>query len=138
MTNWHVMLGDQDCQGDVDAQLAYSATSPRWSLPARHYTRTETWGDETISEFFYIDTGPYILEYLRRPAVRAQGQDKQRQIDRLERALASSKAAWKIVVGHNQLFTVTGQKEPGTGQKHDFSEMIGPFKPLFDRYGVRA
>jgi tartrate-resistant acid phosphatase type 5 len=131
LTKWHVILGNHDYQGDVEAQLAYATTSPRWSLPARYYTRTETLADGTTVEFFYLDTSRYILEYLRRPKVRVQGQDKRAQLDWLERALASSKAAWKIVVGHHQLYTVTGQQ-------HDFPEMIGPFKPLLDRYGVHA
>jgi tartrate-resistant acid phosphatase type 5 len=131
MTKWHVILGNHDYQGNVDAQLNYSASSPRWSLPAPYYTRTETLPDGTTADFFYLDTSRYILEYLKRPKVRVRGQDKQAQIDWLERALADSKAAWKIVVGHHQLYTVTGQN-------HDFPEMIGPFKPLFDRYGVSA
>jgi tartrate-resistant acid phosphatase type 5 len=131
MTKWHVILGNHDYQGDVAAQLAYSGSSPRWFLPAPYYTRSERLADGTSVDFFYLDTSRYIREYLTRPKVRVQGQDKQAQIDWLERALASSKAPWKIVVGHHQLFTVTGQN-------HDFPEMIGPFKPLLDRYGVAA
>ena len=131
MTKWHVILGNHDYQGDAAAQLAYTATSPRWSLPAPYYTRVEALPDGTRVEFFFLDTSRYILEYLHRPKVRVQGQDKQAQLDWLQRALASSKAAWKIVVGHHQLYTVTGQH-------HDYPEMIGPFKPLLDRYGVRA
>jgi tartrate-resistant acid phosphatase type 5 len=131
MTKWHVILGNHDYQGNVDAQLAYSANSPRWSLPAPYYSRTETLPDGTVAEFFFLDTSRYIREYLTRPKVKVQGQDKLAQIDWLERALANSQAAWKIVVGHHQLFTVTGQN-------HDFPEMIGPFKPLLDRYGVHA
>ncbi len=131
MTLWHVILGNHDYQGDAQAQLDYAAGSSRWSLPARYYTRVETLADGTLVEFFFLDTSRYILEYLHRPKVRVQGQDKQAQLDWLERALASSKAAWKIVVGHHQLHTVTGQN-------HDYPEMIGPFKPLLDRYGVCA
>jgi len=131
MTPWHVILGNHDYQGDVAAQIAYSTTSQRWSLPAPYYTRTETLADGTSVAFFFLDTSRYILEYLRRPKVRVRGQDKQAQIDWLERALATSTAAWKIVVGHHQLYTVTGQE-------HDYPEMIGPFKPLLDRYGVHA
>jgi acid phosphatase len=131
MTKWHVILGNHDYQGNVEAQLAYSSNSPRWSLPAPYYTRTETLPDGTVAEFFFLDTSRYIREYVTRPKVKVQGQNKQAQIDWLERALANSQAAWKIVVGHHQLFTVTGQN-------HDFPEMIGPFKPLLDRYGVHA
>jgi acid phosphatase len=131
MTPWHVILGNHDYQGDVEAQLAYTATSKRWSLPARYYTRVETLTDGTTVEFFFLDTSRYIRSYLHHPEVRVQGQDKQAQLDWLEGALATSKAAWKIVVGHHQLYTVASQA-------HDFREMIGPFKPLLDRYGVRA
>jgi acid phosphatase len=131
MTPWHVILGNHDYQGNVEAQFEYATTSKRWSLPAPYYTRVETLADGTSVEFFFLDTSRYILEYLRRPKVRVQGLDKQAQIDWLERALATSKAAWKVVVGHHQLYTVTGQN-------HDYPEMIGPFKPLLDRYGVRA
>jgi tartrate-resistant acid phosphatase type 5 len=131
MTKWHVILGNHDYQGNVEAQLAYSSTSPRWSLPAPYYTQAETLPDSAVAECFYLDTSRYIREYLHRPKVQVQGQDKQAQIDWLERALANSKAAWKIVVGHHQLLTVTGQN-------HDFPEMIGPFKPLLDRHGVHA
>jgi tartrate-resistant acid phosphatase type 5 len=131
LTKWHVILGNHDYQGDVAAQLAYSAGSPRWSLPAPYYTRTEVLADGTSVEFFHLDTSRYIREYRHHPEVRVQGQDKQAQIDWLERGLASSKAAWKIVIGHHQLYTVMGQN-------YDFPEMIGPFKPLLDRYGVRA
>jgi acid phosphatase len=131
MTKWHVILGNHDYQGDVDAQIAYSAHSPRWSMPAPYYTVSETLPDGTIADFFFLDTSRYILEYQQRPKVRVQGQDKQAQIDWLEKALARSKATWTIVVGHHQLYTVTGQN-------HNFPEMIGPFKPLLDRYGVSA
>lgn len=131
MTKWHVILGNHDYQGNVEAQLAYSANSPRWSLPAPYYTHSETLADGTVAEFFFLDTSRYILEYLVRPKVRVQGQDKQAQVDWLEHALGNSQAAWKIVVGHHQLYTVTGQH-------HDFPEMIAPFKPLLNRYGVQA
>jgi tartrate-resistant acid phosphatase type 5 len=131
MTKWHVILGNHDYQGNVEAQLAYTATSPRWSMPARYYTRTETLADGTSVAFFFLDTSRYIRSYQRHPEVRVQGLDKRAQLDWLERGLATSKAAWKIVVGHHQLYTVTGQN-------HDFREMISPFKPLLDRYGVRA
>ena len=100
-------------------------------LPARTYTRTETLGDGTRADFFFLDTSPFIEQYRFSAKVRVDGQDRAAQLRWLERALAASTAGWKIVFGHHQLFTVTGQH-------HDFPEMIGQFKPLFDRYGVRA
>ncbi|MFI4983264.1 MAG: purple acid phosphatase family protein [Nevskiales bacterium] len=130
-TPWHVILGNHDYQGDVEAQLAYARISQRWNLPARYYTRSETLPDGTRIEIFFIDTNPFIEQYRGSATVHIQGQDRQAQLTWLERQLAASTAPWKIVIGHHQLFTVTGQH-------HDFEEMIGQFKPLLDRYGVRA
>jgi len=73
----------------------------------------------------------YIREYLTRPKVRVQARHKAAQLLWLEQAPAASKAAWKIVVGQHQLYTVTGQN-------HDYPDMIEPFKPLRDRYGFMA
>jgi acid phosphatase len=131
MTPWHAILGNHDYQGDVEAQLAYASVSTRWHMPARYYTRTETLSDGTLVEFFFIDTSPFIEEYFGSRKVHIRGQNRRAQLAWLERALAASNAGWKIVVGHHQVFTVTGQR-------HDFAEMIGQFKPLLDRYGVRA
>ena len=33
---WYVVLGNHDYRGNVDAQLDYGKTHPRWNMPARY------------------------------------------------------------------------------------------------------
>jgi acid phosphatase len=127
-TPWHVILGNHDYRGDVAAQIAYSARSPRWRMPARHFRRTETLPDGTQADFFYIDTSPFISAY-RGSKVRIDGQDTEAQLAWLDAALGASTAPWKIVVGHHPVFTVTGRHR-------DTPELIARLKPLLDRHGV--
>jgi tartrate-resistant acid phosphatase type 5 len=133
-TKWHVILGNHDYQGsgNPQAQIDYSATSSRWSLPAAYYTRTERLADGTTVAFFFLDTSRYIREYHRSGSqVHVQGREEEaQQVAWLEQELAKSTAAWKIVVGHHQLYTAAAH--------HDYKEMIEPFRPLFDRYGVQT
>ncbi len=130
MTPWHVILGNHDYRGDVAAQIGYSATSRRWSLPARYYQRTETIAPGVAADYFFIDTSPFVAAY-RGTKVRIEGQDTGAQLAWLERALGQSQAAWKIVFGHHPVFTVPGGEL-------DTAELIGQVKPLLDRHGVRA
>jgi tartrate-resistant acid phosphatase type 5 len=129
MTPWHVILGNHDYRGDPEAQIGYGAVSPRWRLPARYYKRTETLGGGVAADFFYLDTSPFVTGY-RGSKVRIEGQDTDAQITWLDRELGRSKTAWKIVIGHHPVFTVTaGQNTP---------ELIARVKPLLDRHGVHV
>jgi len=72
------------------SELWYGRTSAggsrSWSLPARYYTFTA--GD---AQFFQIDTVDLT----------------ERELTWLERQLAESRATWKIVYGHYQIFSAT-------------------------------
>lgn len=135
MTKWHVILGNHDYQrsGKPEAQIAYSQVDPRWSLPSPYYMRTERLADGTVADLFFIDTSAYIQHYYDIGSVvhvdRAQPEPQMRW---LEQALAGSRAGWKIVVGHHQVFANTA---PGDYVGDD---MVQRFKPLLDRYGVHA
>jgi acid phosphatase len=135
MTKWHVILGNHDYQrtGRPEAQIQYTSRDPRWSLPAPYYMRTEHLADGTVADFFFLDTSSYIRHYYKSGSVvhvdRAQ---PTQQFKWLEDALARSQAAWKIVIGHHQVFAVTA---PGDYVGDD---MIRRFKPLLDKYGVQA
>ncbi len=135
MTKWHVILGNHDYQrtGKPEAQIEYSRIDSRWSLPAPYYMRTERLADGTTADVFFIDTSAYIQRYYAPGSVvhvdRAQPEPQMRW---LEQALAASRAAWKIVVGHHQVFANTA---PGDYVGDD---IIRRFKPLLDRYGVHG
>jgi tartrate-resistant acid phosphatase type 5 len=130
MRPWHVVLGNHDYRGNVEAQLGYGAKTPRWRLPARWYKRRETLGSGVAADYFYLDTSPFVTGY-RGTRVKIDGQDAGAQLAWLDRELGSSPAAWKIVIGHHPVFTVGGNQQ-------NTPELIGQLKPLFDRHGVQA
>jgi acid phosphatase len=135
MTKWHVILGNHDYQGTGKpaAQIDYSRTDPRWSLPSPYYTRTEHLADGTGADFFFLDTSSYIQYYYRALSrVHVDRTQPEQQFAWLEHALATSQAAWKIVVGHHQVFAATA---PGDYVGDDLSKR---FAPLFEKYGVQA
>lgn len=126
---WIVALGNHDYRGNVEAQLDYARTSPRWRMPARAYTFTETAGDGARVQFFVLDTTPFLDTYrsiLSRTNV--AGQDPAAQTAWLEKELAGSRADWKIVVGHHAIRSC--------GPHGDSAELVRDVLPLLGRYGV--
>jgi acid phosphatase len=131
---WHVILGNHDYYGNCDAQIAYSKTSPRWKMPARYYVQTHRLDAATTADFFYLDTTPVIKGYREqtRGNMRANviAQDVPGQVAWFERALAASKAQWKIVIGHHPIYS--GGGHGGT------PELIEQVLPLLHEYKVQA
>jgi tartrate-resistant acid phosphatase type 5 len=119
MVPWYVVLGNHDHRGDVGAQIEYTKLSSRWRLPARYYKHTELLSDGSRVDFFHLDTTPFEDRHFF-----------DRQLVWLNHKLATSDAAWKIVIGHHPVYS---------GGKHGNTEqLIALLKPLFDRFGVQA
>jgi tartrate-resistant acid phosphatase type 5 len=130
MTPWHVILGNHDYRGSVEAQLGYGAKSPRWRMPARYYKRSEKLGGGVSADYFYHDNSPFVTGY-RGTKVKIDGQDTGAQLAWLDRELGASRAGWKIVIGHHPVFTVTAGDQ-------NTPELIARLKPLLDRHGVHV
>ena len=128
-TPWYVILGNHDYRGEIAPQLAYHSKSPRWRMPARYFSRTETLADGSAADLFFIDTIPFIRAY-RGSAVRIDDQDPAAQLAWLDQALGASTAPWKIVIGHHPLYTALG------GAHHDQPDLIAPLAPLLRRHHV--
>jgi tartrate-resistant acid phosphatase type 5 len=127
---WKIILGNHDYCGNVQAQLDYSHVSHRWQLPARYYSETITLPDGGKADFFYLDTSPFITEYIG-TRVDIAGQDSAAQIAWLDQALGSSTALWKIVIGHHPIYT------PFKGQDKDQLDMIARIDPILRRHNVK-
>ena len=127
-TPWHVILGNHDYRGNVEAQLRYGDTHPRWKMPARYWVRTETLPDGTPADLFFIDTNPMISAY-RHTKVRIDDQDVPAQLAWLDRALGQSTAPWKIVIGHHPIYTVSGGKR-------DQKDLIAMLLPILTAHRV--
>jgi tartrate-resistant acid phosphatase type 5 len=128
-TPWKIILGNHDYRGNVQAQLDYSNNSKRWQLPARYYTVSEALPDGSAADFFYLDTSPFISEYIGTTTDIA-GQDTAKQMAWLDKALGSSTARWKIVIGHHPIYTAL------TGKDHDQPDMIAHIDPILRAHNV--
>src|SRR5215471_1521888 len=131
--DWYVTLGNHDYRTNPDAEIAYTKMSQRWHMPARYFSMKKMIGHDPTktAEFFFIDTSPFQQEYYKTndmgPKVRTADTTAQKKW--LINALQSSKATWKIVVGHHPLYTAGGRK--GKTQN-----MINSFQGIFEKYKV--
>lgn len=112
---WLMVLGNHDCSGLIlgsggmpergDFEVAYAATSPRWYMPWRYYGATLPSGaDPTVPlvEFFAMDTNPVASMTAQvAPYYWWNGQYMREQRAWLEKGLTTSRATWKIALGHH-------------------------------------
>lgn len=128
---WHVALGNHDYRGSVQAQIDYSAKSPRWRLPARYYTYAEKTPAGVSVQFFVLDTSPFHTGLHKGAHSDVAKQDTVAQLAWLERELAASKADWKVLVGHHPMRT--------GGVRRDMKEtsLDAVLSPVMKKHGVK-
>lgn len=114
---WYVALGNHDYLLNVDAQIEYHSINPRWNMPARYYTFEKNFSGVTV-EFFVLDTDAL------------KNGDPTEQVAWFKKALAGSKAHWKIVIGHHPIRSY--------GSHGEERVMVKSIKPLLDQYGVQV
>lgn len=132
---WYNVLGNHDYRGSVEAQIKYTATDPRWQLPARFYSVVRSITTKHQVRFVFLDTTPFAEEY-RNPASdsylsSAAQQDTTAQLRWLESTLKQSNARWNIVVGHHPIFS----SSPCHG---DTEELIQTVLPILEKYRVQV
>jgi tartrate-resistant acid phosphatase type 5 len=130
MCPWHAILGNHDHEGSVEAQIAYTAKSRRWRMPARYFSWSTLLPDRGLADFFFIDTTPvYEATHGFKTTFVPLGAFVVEQFVWLERELAASEADWKIVVGHHPVFS---------GGVHGASwGLIRYLKPMLEEHGVK-
>jgi tartrate-resistant acid phosphatase type 5 len=128
---WYVILGNHDYKGRPEAQLDYAKAHPNWKMPARYFSALEPITETEKVEFFFIDTSPFVEEYQTKEAMRDEivSQDTNAQVEWLDQALSTSKATWKIVIGHHPIFS-------GGSEHGDQPELIQRINPLLEKHGV--
>lgn len=129
---WFPVLGNHDYISNPDAEVAYSKISSRWSMVSRYYSKTFTIGADTVL-FAFIDTDPIEKELrgIKHDSVKYPAGGVERQRQWLENLLSSSKARWKMVVGHHPLYSGGWRKE-----SIDTKNMKGYLEPVFNKYNV--
>jgi acid phosphatase len=125
---WHVILGNHDYHGDSQAQIAYSALSHRWRMPARWFSRSEVAPDGARVDLFFLDTSPFVSGYYKDGGrkVKVVGQDTAKQLAWFEQALSASRADWKIVIGHHPVWPNRTTDDGGEGASPDIRAKIDP------------
>ncbi len=134
-TPWYVALGNHDYRGQPQAQVEYTATSPRWRMPARYFQQAVGLPGGPPVDLFVIDTSPMVKRYdsaREHEALRlnVESQDVPAQLRWLDGALARSTAPWKIVAAHHPVFS-------GGSGHGSTPELIADVKPMLERYGVQ-
>jgi acid phosphatase len=128
---WYAVLGNHDYRGSVNAEMNYTIRSRRWRMPARYWQQDFSVAGGGVS-FFFLDTFPLThLPLLRaRVPVLGDGAEAHAQLAWLERALASSSARWKFVVGHHPVVS--------SGSHRGSPALLEHVDPLLRRYRVAA
>lgn len=128
-TPWYAVLGNHDYRGSVSAELDYTIQSARWRMPAR-YWQQDIAAVDVHTAFFFLDTFPLTQMSTARARVPIIGasEEAHEQLAWLERALASSAAPWKFVVGHHPIVS--------SGVHGGSRALYEHLRPLLHRYGV--
>lgn len=114
----YATLGNHDHHGNVQAQIDYTKTNPRWRMPDRWYTFSKPLGGGAVVDFFALDTDP----------LHDGSEGHEAQLAWLDDALGKSDAAWKIVYGHHPLYSngAHGSDEP----------LIARLEPILVKHSV--
>ena len=105
---WYVVLGNHDYHSNPQAEIEYSKSSKRWTMPARYYYKNMPVGTDPLvtADFIFIDTSPledpYYLEEYKQGLIT---QDTTRQLRWIDSLLQHSTARWKFVIGHHHVYT---------------------------------
>ena len=150
-SQWRAWLGSVE---PFSADLAFApvignheAYSLDWQMtPPKAYTNLfavpENGLPEYKRQFYSFDYGPVHFTVLDTNFHEAQGWQPRLLADELrwlEQDLAKSKARWKIVLQHRDIFMYAFSKESGRPERAtfflDFSRQL---MPLYEKYGVDA
>jgi acid phosphatase len=105
-------LGNHDHNGNVQAQVEYSAQSERWRMPGQYYAFSRWITPECEVQFFVLDTTTLRLDSFT----------AHEQTSWLGEKLAGSTASWKIVIGHHPL--ISGGDHGGSSTVRDRIEPL--------------
>jgi len=137
---FHMVAGNHDHIGNVNAQVEYSNKSSRWVFPSLYYTFTKTTEDGATVQFVMIDTvimagnsqikgksGQLLGSELPGAACKISADA---QLQWLDETLSASQADYLLVGGHYPIYSVC---------EHGPTEQLqNDVKPLLQKYKVSA
>jgi tartrate-resistant acid phosphatase type 5 len=130
------VAGNHDHNGNVSAEVAYSAVSPRWVFPDLYYTFTETADDGATIQFVMIDTvilaGNSDVDGITLDGDVLPGPEDavlaQSQLQWIEATMKASTADYLIVVGHYPVYSIC--------EHGPTSLLVIALKPLLEQFGA--
>lgn len=132
MCNWHVVLGNHDYRGNVQAQIDYSNISRRWNMPSRYFAFEETLKSKQKVAFIFVDTNPFETKYYTEKNYKnaVTGQDTTKQKMWLDSVLTAHKdTKLKVVIGHHPLYS-------GGKRLEETKNIARAFQPVFEKHKV--
>ncbi|XP_067950931.1 tartrate-resistant acid phosphatase type 5-like [Watersipora subatra] len=133
-TPWYFVAGNHDWNGNVSAQIAYTAKSKRWNFPDYYYTKMMTSQDGTTLQLVLLDTimlcGQTESDFKDELLKLLDKQASEQQWEWIEETLASSKADYLLVGGHFPVYSIA---------EHGPTEcLVQRLRPLLHKYNVTA
>ncbi len=105
--DWWAVTGNHEYRGNSQALIDYSKVNPHWRMPAKYYTMVFKKGGATI-RFVMLDTTPLIEKYRESNKYPdARHQDKEAQLEWLDKVLSEATEDWVIVAGHHPVYADT-------------------------------
>lgn len=129
---WYAVAGNHEYKGSVPALAEYSHRSPRWNAPSRYFAfeRSLGYGNPPCL-FVFLDTTPLMDSYRKDP--RRKGileQSLEGQLNWLDSVLTTSRAGWKIVIGHHPVYAFTAKN---VNERLDMEKRVGT---LVEKHGA--
>lgn len=123
--DWVAAIGNHEYRGNPQALLEYSKVNPHWTITERYYTRVFKKGGTTI-RFVILDTTPLIDKYRENKSYKEVGeQDKETQLQWLDKILSEAKEDWVIVAGHHPIHADTKKnKEERTNMRESVNKIL--------------
>jgi tartrate-resistant acid phosphatase type 5 len=130
--DWYATLGNHDYRGNWQAQIDYSHISRRWVMPAQYYAKTFAIDSDHSVLLVFLDTNPLNPDYKNEAKyAETQKQDAATQLAWLAQQLTTSKATWRIVIGHHPLYS--------SGKRYGTTEGIrSVLEPILEKHHVDA
>lgn len=105
--DWWAVAGNHEYRGNPQALIDYSKVNPRWNVPAKYYTKIFKRGGVTI-RLVMLDTTPMIERYRKSEKYAdAALQDKEAQLEWLDKTLSEATEDWVVVAGHHPIHADT-------------------------------
>eukprot|EP00043_Microstomoeca_roanoka_P006320 m.61923 g.61923 ORF g.61923 m.61923 type:complete len:377 (-) comp13367_c0_seq1:106-1236(-) len=131
---WHIIPGNHDCRGDVDAMLQVHNMSPQWEMPSRYFVK-EFSLDGRLVRILYLDTCLLVCGDMSNfrcedeMSNNLSPEAREAEYAWLEEELAKP-AWWKFVVGHWSIVSMMGNGPT--------PELIDRLLPLLLKHGVHV